>query len=142
VAFVLNFVLSSFGLATSVMEQAAITDLTDQYLTGFSFNIIAVVVTCFIYSAFSANLTQTAIGNEQEALENPHTVDFAVVLLLVYAALVVPMILAAITGSDALFMTVQYALGLLIMLAVPAAHGLRYRVCTDEATSETAVAGD
>jgi len=132
VSFVINFVLSSFGLSRGIMEQAAITDMTDQYLAGFTFNIIAVVVTCFAYSAFSANLTQTAIGSDEEGMEHPHTIDFAVVLLLVYSTLVIPLIIAAFIGSDGLFMAVQYILGLLILFAIPAAHGLRYRICMAE----------
>jgi hypothetical protein len=135
-SMVINFVLSSLGLSRGIMEQAAITDMTDQYLAGFTFNIIVTVVTCFAYSAFSANLTQTAIGNDEEGLEHPHTMDFAVVLLLVYATLVVPLILAALSSSDGLFMTVQYVMGTLILFAVPAAHGLRYRICSQENVSQ------
>lgn len=132
VSFVINFVLSSFGLSRDIMEQAAVADMTDQYLAGFTFNIIVVVVTCFAYSAFSANLTQTAIGSNEEGMEHPHTIDFAVVLLLIYSTLVIPLILAAFFGSDGLFMTVQYTLGLLILFAIPAAHGLRYRICREQ----------
>ena len=132
VSLVLNFVLSSFGLSKGIMEQAAIPDMTDQYLSGFTFNLIGVVVTCFAYSAFSANLTQTAIGDDQEPLQHPHTMDFAVVLLLIYATLVIPMVIAAFIGSDTLFMAVQYLVGILVWLAIPAAHGLRYRICKEE----------
>jgi len=141
VSFVINFVLSSFGLSKGIMEQAAITDMTDQYLAGFTFNIIAVVVTCFVYSAFSANLTQTAIGSDNEGMEHPHTIDFAVVLLLVYSTLVIPLVLTAFTGSDGLFMAVQYTLGFLIFFAIPAAHGLRYRICRDENMQQASEAG-
>lgn len=132
VSLVLNFVLSSFGLSKGIMEQAAIPDMTDQYLSGFTFNLIGVIVTCFAYSAFSANLTQTAIGDDQEPLQHPHTMDFAVVLLLIYATLIIPMVIAAFTGSDTLFMAVQYLVGIIVWLAVPAAHGLRYRICKEE----------
>jgi len=132
VSTVLNFVLSSFGLSKGLMEQAAIPDMTDQYLSGFTFNLIVVVVTCFVYSAFSANLTQTAIGDNQEPMQHPHTMDFAVVLLLIYATLIIPMVVAAFTGSDTLFMAVQYLVGIIVWLAIPAAHGLRYRICKEE----------
>jgi len=132
VVLVANFVLSTFGLTASLEDQTSITDSTDQYLAGFSTNIIAVIVTCFIYSIFSANLTQTAIGNDQEALEHPHAMDFSVVLMIIYAALIVPMIITAVIGSDVLFMIVQYVFSVLVMLAIPAAHGLRYRICTSQ----------
>jgi len=130
VVLVINFVLASLGLTASITDQAQITDATDQYLAGFSLNIIAVIVTCFVYSMFSANLTQTAIGNDQEALEHPHAVDFSVVLMIVYSVVVIPMVVLALIGSDLLFMVAQYILGILVMLAIPAAHGLRYRFCT------------
>jgi len=132
VSFVATTVLSGFGLTMGFQELGAITDVTEQNRAGFSTNVIVTVIACFVYSLFSANLTQTAIGSDEEALKHPHSVDFAVVLMLIYAVVLVPVVIVAFTGSTVLFYTVNYVLSIFVMFAIPAAHGLRYRICAKE----------
>lgn len=135
VSLVVNFMVSALGLAPSIMEQAAIGGIVEQTKANFASNLITTIVACFVYSFFSANLTQTAMGDEEEALQHPHAIDFAVTLMLIYAVVIVPSILAALIGSAAMVWAVQLLLGIYVMFAVPAAHGLRYRICAKENAS-------
>ena len=91
-----------------------------------------VIVSSAIYSSFSANLTQTALHSTQEGLEHPHTTDFAIVLILLYAVYLVPVTIVALTGSDALTYLLGGVFGLHLMTTVPVAHGLRFRICVAE----------
>lgn len=132
VSAVVQFVLSSVGLTDSFSEQmakATAGDMAGQLRGGLLSTFTSMIVSCLIYSLFSANLTQTAVGNEREGLEHPHTVDFAIVLLLLYSVLMVPVILTGLAGWLFIMAGFQYVLGLYIMFAVPAAHGLRYNLC-------------
>lgn len=129
---VVILVLSKLSLIPSLEEQAMIVDFSDAALAGLTGNIIMVIVTCIIYSLFSANLTQTALRNTSEGLEHPHTVDFAIVLVLLYAIFLIPSTLGALTGSDVLTVALQLILGIHLAFTVPSAHGLRYRVCAAE----------
>jgi len=134
-----TFVLSSVGLAPSFSEQIGIIDITESILATLTSSIIMVVVSCIVYSIFSANLTQTALRSNAEGLEHPHNVDFAVVLMLLYAIYLIPTVIAALTGSTAL----TYAIGLVfvlhLMFTVPIAHGLRYRVCVADKSDDEVV---
>lgn len=132
VSIVVMYVLNMLGISPGFMEQAMIEDATEQYRAGFAATVISTVAACFIYSMFSANLTQTAIGDDKEPLEHPHTVDFAVVLMLIYAAVIIPTLIAALMGSIPILFTVQVIFGIYVGFAIPAAHGLRYQICARE----------
>jgi len=132
VSIVVMYVLSSLGVSSGFAEQVMIENAAEQYKAGFAASVISTVAACFIYSMFSANLTQTAIGDDKEPLEHPHTVDFAVVLMLVYAIVIIPTLIAALIGSVGLFYLVQIVLGIYVGFAIPAAHGLRYQICARE----------
>ncbi len=124
--------LSALGLAPGFAEQMAATDVSDSMLSGFAANLIGIVIGSAVYSLFSANLTQTAIMSTDEGLEHPHVVDFAIVLVLLYAVYFLPTVVAALSGSDALVYLVSLLLTLHLMFTIPIAHGLRYRYCWHE----------
>ncbi len=128
--------LSAVGLAPSFSDQVAITDVTESILTTLTSSIIMVVVSCIVYSVFSANLTQTALRSNAEGLEHPHNVDFAIVLVLLYAIYLVPTVVAALTGSVVLTYIVSLVFVLHLMFTVPVAHGLRYRICVTEKSED------
>lgn len=131
-----TFVLSGLGLVPSFSEQLGITDITESILAPLTGSIIMVVISCIVYSMFSANLTQTALRSDAEGLEHPHNVDFAVVLVMLYAFYLVPTVIAALTGSAALTYLVSFPLTVHFMFTVPIAHGLRYRVCVADKSDE------
>lgn len=132
ISMIISFVLSSMGLSSGMMEQLAMADAAEQYRAGFASTLISTVAACFVYSVFSANLTQTAIGSDEEGLQHPHAIDFAVVLMLVYAVVIIPTTIAALIGSTGLVYLTQFVFGIFVMFAIPAAHGLRYRICAKE----------
>ena len=129
VQLVTVLVLVRLGLVPGFAEQAAITSYSEAILSGLTGSIFSVVITSGIYSLFSANLTQTALQSDAEGMDHPHTVDFAIVLVLLYAIYTIPTILAALSGSDVLTWTASIVLGLYLVFTIPVAHGLRYRVC-------------
>ncbi|TNE63073.1 MAG: hypothetical protein EP335_10495 [Alphaproteobacteria bacterium] len=139
VSLVVVYVLHAVGLAPSFGEQmqaGANPDIAASTRAGIASNIIVTVVSCIVYSIFSANLTETAVGTGKEGLEHPHTVDFAIVLVLLYAVILIPTTLAGLTGSMGLMLAITYPLYFYVSLAIAAAHGLRYRVCVDEPNEE------
>ena len=129
ISVAVTFALSSIGLSPSFTEQMGITDITERITATFTSTIIMAIVSCIVYSMFSANLTQTALQSDDEGLEHPHNVDFAIVLILLYALYLIPTVVAALTGSIVLTYLVSLIFILHLMFTVPIAHGLRYRVC-------------
>ncbi|MBL4790178.1 MAG: hypothetical protein JKY60_14460 [Kordiimonadaceae bacterium] len=132
VAFVVNFVLQATGLANAPPTSLADFDFLQAQIDGFAGGLIMTVVSCAIYSLFSSNLTQTALGSDEESLQHPHTVDFAVSLMLIYAVVLISSMVAALIGSLTLFWLVSGLTYLLVIFSVPVAHGLRYRICAGE----------
>lgn len=130
-------VFSVFGIGPGFADVAANVDYADSTLTNLTSSIVTVVASGGIYSLFSANLTQTALRSRAEGLQHPHTLDFAIVIILLYALYLIPTVLAALTGSSGLTLVVSMALTLYVSFAVPAAHGLRYRVCTAQNVHST-----
>jgi len=132
VTLVVWYVLHLFGLVPSLMDQmrmGAEGDISHAARGGLASNIVTTIITCVVYSVFSANLTQTALASDKEGFDHPHTIDFAVVLMLLYAIVLIPMTLAGMSGSMALLMLVVYVVEFYVMLAIATAHGLRYRIC-------------
>ncbi len=134
-----TFALSSMELAPSFSDQIGIIDISESILATLTSTIIMVVVSCIVYSMFSANLTQTALRSNAEGLEHPHNVDFAVVLMLLYTIYLIPTVIAALTGSIALTYTISTVFVLHLMFTVPIAHGLRYRVCMADKSDDDVV---
>lgn len=136
ISVAVTFALSSIGLAPSFSEQMVITDVTESITSTFTSSIIMAVVSCIVYSIFSANLTQTALSSDAEGLEHPHNVDFAIVLVLLYALYLIPTVIAALTGSIVFTYIVSMVFVLHLMFTVPVAHGLRYRICVKEKSED------
>ncbi|MCK0070558.1 hypothetical protein [Kordiimonas laminariae] len=123
-SFVAMFVFSTVGLV----------DINDPNAAQGSgvFSIVQVIISCVIYSLVSSNLTNTALGEDKEALNHPHTIDFAIVLILIYSIILVPTILMSYAGLLSLVWIVQLVLGIFVSFAVPAAHGIRFSYCLME----------
>lgn len=137
VSFVVISVLSAVGLSNSFSEQmgsAMAQDIATATRAGMLNQIISLVIGAVVYSLFSANLTQTALRSDDEGLSHPHTVDFAVVLMLVYLVLLVPVTILGLAGMMLLSSIVNAVLGVFVMFAIGVAHGIRYRICRAEET--------
>lgn len=135
ISFVAFFVLQALGLSVGFakqMELAMANDIAAATKAGLMNQIIMTVITCGVYSWISANLTQTAVGEDREGLEHPHTVDFAIVLFLLYVIVLVPQVLLSLLGNPILMTVVYWPMLLVIMLAIGVAHGIRYRICVAE----------
>ena len=135
VSVVLGFVMSLLGVGASPEELAAAID-GDVSLATVVTNLINLIVICIIYSLFSANLTQTALKSDKEDLKHPHTMDFALVLLLLYLVTFIPSTLVSLTGISWVNMAMQATLGVYIAFSIAVAHGLRYRICVAEKEAE------
>jgi hypothetical protein len=132
---VVSFMLGSFGIGGDAAVQAdamAAGDLRTMTTSGFVANLINLIIVCAIYSWFSANLTQTALASKKEGLEHPHTIDFGIVIFLIYMVLFIPSTLAGLTGSWTLSIVLQLILGTYVAFSIAVAHGLRYRICTQD----------
>ena len=132
--------IASF-VAMFVFSAAGLIDMTDPNSVQGSgvFSIVQVIISCVIYSLVSSNLTNTALAEDKEALNHPHTVDFAIVLVLIYSIILVPTILMGYVGLQSLVWIVQLVLGIFVSFAVPAAHGIRFRYCLMENEQTEAV---
>ncbi|MFC3051318.1 hypothetical protein [Kordiimonas pumila] len=134
VSLVIQTALSAIGLTTSFIDQMSNTsgDIATSAHGDVLLEVLSTITMCIIYSLVSANLTQTAVGSDKEGLEHPHTVDFAIVLVLLYSILMIPMVLASLAGWHAVVGILQYTVGFYIMFTIAVAHGLRYRICLHE----------
>jgi len=139
VLIVVSAGLVAIGLVQPVTTQEGI-DLTS--ISGFldyysqsvtpgqlAVQLISLSVGCVVYSLFSANLTGTALGDEREGLEHPHTLDFAIALLLIDAVVVLPLFLLLMAGFPILSIILNVVVSFPMMAAISIAHGIRYRMC-------------
>lgn len=131
VSLVLGFVMALFGIGASQEEMVAAAQGHVSVGTVVT-NLINLMMICIIYSWFSANLTQTALKSDKEDLKHPHTVDFAIVLFLLYLVAFIPGTLLSTLGIMWLNMTLQATLGVYVALGIAVAHGLRYQICVAE----------
>lgn len=130
---VIYWLLSMLGLAPSLDEQAAMAgDYRQLTISTFFSSVIALIAMCIIYSLFSANLTQTALKTEKEGLEHPHTIDFAIVLFLVYMVSFLPGVLAGLLDMKWLGILLSATLGVYVTLAIAVAHGIRFSICIQD----------
>ena len=140
ISLVVTFVLGQLGLSPSLSEQMAASEtanIAEQSASASLSSIIMAIVSCLVYSVFSANLTQTALGSDKEGLDHPHTVDFAIVLFLIYLVVLLPSIAVAYAGLSTLLIVIQFVLGFYVLFAAAAAHGLRYNLCIAENAAQT-----
>lgn len=132
VGLLVSSVFGMMGLTPTFSEQMEISasgDLSAATRAGLLNQIISTLLSAGIYSYFSANLTRTALGSDREGMQHPHTLDFGIVLILLYAVIFAPVTIAGLMGLQAVTIVLNFALGIFIMLAVGVAHGLRYRIC-------------
>lgn len=140
----LNQLLTALGLAIDFFDLFAAlrqaieqdTPVPPEMLAGSTGgeDILALVGQCLIFSLFSPALMRTALANEvssDDKQEGPHTIDFAVVLLLLYGAHYAAFSIADALDFAALALAAYFGLGLFVMLATAVAHGLRYRFAQD-----------
>lgn len=145
VSFITMWVLGMIGIGPDSTEQAAIAasgDLRAATQAGFVQEIILLAVFCVIYSLFSANLTQTALKSEQEGMSHPHTIDFSIVLFLLYLAAFIPGAIAGLLNSWTLSIGVDLTIGVYIGLTIAVAHGLRYSICLNDSAQTDPAAED
>ncbi len=137
-SFVLQAVLAAFGMVEPAVAEGAnfMEALANQSQTSTTMTILQTIMYCIIYSLFSSNLTNTALDSDKEDLTHPHTMDFAIVLIMIYAILIVPSTLALSLGLQSIWGILQIVLGFYVMFAIPAAHGVRYRACVGSAAHE------
>ena len=133
------FVMTSLGFGPDLLAEPTgdvMQATLDNAISSFGTSVVTTVIACVVYSLFSANLTQTALRSDEEGMEHPHTIDFSIVLILLYAVVLIPGTIAALSGSIVLYGVSQLVLGLYIGLCVPVAHGIRYRVCVPVSEQE------
>ncbi|UTW54240.1 hypothetical protein [Kordiimonas sp. SCSIO 12610] len=129
------FVMNLSGLAPSFDELAQIAatnDIAAQTRATLLTSVVYLIIICIIYSLFSANLTQTALKSDKEGMEHPHTIDFAIVLFLLYAVVLIPSTIAGLLGSFWGSAIINYVMSVYIGFSVAVAHGIRYRICVPE----------
>ena len=129
------FVMAAIGIGPGLQEVTDLSaegDISSLTLATLLPSIIYLVIICVIYSLFSANLTRTALQSDREGLEHPHTVDFAIVLFLLYLVVFIPVTIISLLNAFTIATIINYTLGLYIGFSIAVAHGLRYRLCIPE----------
>lgn len=116
--------------------------------TEFVLPLIIAIPQSFVYSLFSASLTKTALGDEVGNLDDPDSTNFAVVLFLISAVMVVFTAVFSLSDKSALSFAGSFIM-IFFGAVAAAAHGVRYRYCTHgdlngplPAVSDEAVAND
>lgn len=133
-----GFVLESAGLSgTSVempLNENGGLDMmnvpwADILSAGVATTVLSIVISCYGYSFFSANLTSTALDLPSDSsLTHSNVTDFAVVLILLYGAAYGVQVVVAFTGQDTAAAIAAFVSSLWATFAVAYAHGARYRV--------------
>lgn len=110
--------LVSLDPATAAEGQTLVSAITS--------NLIFLAVISGIYSLFSSNLTQTAIGSSKEEIGPPSVADFAIVLFLINAIFIIPLLVVQELLPVVVVLILQLLGSIWTTSAVPLAHGLRY----------------
>ena len=119
VAVVVFLVLAAVGVIdVNSQEQTLVGDLIS--------NVVLLAIISGIYAVFSSNLTQTALGNDQEEVGPSHVFEFGVVLFSLNAIVLIPLtFLEHLTPS--IVSGAYNTIGTLWLTAsIPLAHGIRY----------------
>jgi hypothetical protein len=128
VAAVIIMITGILGLGVKFNEIATLAQM-DTLQAVKALGIVYLIifgVTCSVYSIFSSNLTKTALGREDEEIGEPHVLEFALVLFLIYAAVYIPTTLMQSVMPEIAGLLVEAFAGLLLAALIPVAHGLRY----------------
>ena len=128
VAAVMFLIAGIFGIGVSIDEFATLAQMSaaDMIRTMGVVYLLTFGVTCAVYSVFSSNLTKTAMGRADEEIGEPHVGEFAVVLFSIYVACYVPLVLIQLVAPAIVGAIVEYLMGILLIVVIPVAHGLRY----------------
>lgn len=135
VAIVAVLIFAAIGL---IDLQSATNAATPTLSNALTTNLIALAVISGVYSLFSSNLTQTALGSDGEEVGPPHVVEFAVVLFILDALLVVPLVFMQVFAPVWMTAIFQLVGGVWITAAIPLAHGVRYDWQRQQFAGETA----
>ena len=140
VVVVVIFVMNAIGVGPDLTDVQASSngDLAAMTANQFITSLVTTLLICIIYSLFSTNLTQTAVKSDKEGLEHPHTMDFTIVLFLLYMVSFIPGTLAGLTGSWVLSLVVSATIGFFVFVSVAVAHGLRFSICVADMPEEDA----
>lgn len=92
-------------------------------------NLLSLVIISAIFSFFSANLSKTALGDDVSDYETPHTMDFAVVLLIINLVSFIPVTIFSLLQFENVAMGVSILAGFVVSSAIAIAHGVRHRMC-------------
>lgn len=136
VSIVLGFLMVLLGVGAGPDELAATMQGHVSVSTVVT-NVINLIMICVIYSLFSANLTQTALKSDKEDLKHPHTVDFALVLFLLYLVAFIPGTFVSLLGVMWVNIAMQATVGVYVAFAIAVAHGFRYQICVAEKAEAT-----
>lgn len=128
VAVVIIMITGILGLGVKFNEIATLAQMdTVQAVKALGIVYLIIFgVTCSVYSIFSSNLTKTALGREDEEIGEPHVLEFALVLFLIYAAVYIPTTLMQSVMPEIAALLVEAFAGFLLGALIPVAHGLRY----------------
>lgn len=135
---VMVFFLIITGLGILTVSDAANLE-SASIVMAVTINLVAVAVISGVYSLFSSNLTQTAIGSQVEEVGPPHVLEFAIVLFILEAIFLVPLIILQSAMLVWLTVIFQLVAGVWITAAIPLAHGVRYDWQRQAFAGETAV---
>lgn len=135
VAIVAVLIFAAIGL---IDLQSATNAATPTLSNALTTNLIALAVISGVYSLFSSNLTQTALGSDSEEVGPPHVFEFAVVLFILDALLVVPLVFMQVFAPVWMTAVFQLVGGVWITAAIPLAHGIRYDWQRQQFAGETA----
>ncbi|WP_262691359.1 hypothetical protein [Kordiimonas aestuarii] len=123
VAGVVNAVLMITGVMPPAPEGEMLVPTASNVILS---TLVLYGVISGIYSLFSSNLTQTALGSDKEEVGPAHVAEFAVVLFLINVVLLLPVGLLGLVLPFWLVWFVQCIAYVLLTAAIPVAHGLRY----------------
>lgn len=122
VGLVFMLILAAFGLVSLETAGALNTSVTDIMMS----NLISIGVISGVYSLFSSNLTQTALGTDAEEIGPPHVFEFGLVLFALNAVLLIPLALLQLVLPVWFVFILQFVGGFWLTAAIPLAHGIRY----------------
>lgn len=125
--------------AIGIIDLNAAQEVAQPTLTSaLTLNLVTLAVISGVYSMFSSNLTHTALGSDSEEIGPPHVLEFALVLFVLDAFLVIPLVFFQIYAPVWAVLTFQLIGGVWITAAIPLAHGVRYDWQRQQFAGETA----
>ena len=119
VAMVVLLMLTAFGVVS--------LDEVEPSLSGALItNLVLLGAISSIYSVFSSNLTQTALGSDKEEVGPPQVFEFGVVLFVLNILVMVPLVFLQLFTHEYVASAYNLLGTLWLTAAIPLAHGIRY----------------